>query len=410
MRRAYTGIGRLAQGRPTGGGPGAAAQWGGQWGDQWGDQWGRAGGPSGGLLAPVLGVTEEAACETIIPPAFLITGSHGLPYRAASIAARSSGPGSSALTQTILAALLPVVFVVALGLLAAHWHIVEKSSAPAFAEFIVRFALPIALFGGVLNISPAQIENGPYLIAMVVGLMIPYLIAFAVGRFVLHHDLAESALQGLTSAFPSMAYSGLPVLEAVVGPDGILAVVIGNLVTSLIMIPLTLVLVHLDQGGSKQGSIAAQAGRSIVDSVQQPVVWLPIAGAVLALLGVHLPHVLDLSLDLIGKSAAGVALFTLGLMLYGQRLRIDFDIALNAFLKNIGQPLAMLVLVLLLGIRGAAAQELFLTGAIPTATAASMLALRYRSYADEAAASTLISTVGCVVTITLAIIVAAKLG
>jgi malonate transporter and related proteins len=319
------------------------------------------------------------------------------------------------MTQTILAALLPIVFVVSLGLLAARLGIVEKAAAPEFAEFIVRFALPIALFGGVLKISPAQIENGPYIVAMTVGLMIPYAIAFVIGRFVLRHDLGESALQGLTSAFPSMAYSGLPVLEAVVGPSGVLAVVVGNLVTSLIMIPLTLVLVQIGQGGKAQGSkaqgsITALVGRSLVGSVKQPVVWLPIAGAVLALSGVHVPQVLDLSFDLIGKSAAGVALFTLGLMLYGQRLHVDLDIALNALLKNIGQPAAMLGLTLLLGIHGPLAKELFLTGAIPTATAASMLALRYRTYADEAAASTLVSTVGSVVTITLAIVIAEHLA
>jgi predicted permease len=97
-------------------------------------------------------------------------------------------------------------------------------------------------------------------------------------------------------------------------------------------------------------------------------------------------------------------------MLYRQRLRIDRDIALNAFLKNIGQPAAMLGLTMLLGIHGPLAKELFLTGAIPTATAASMLALRYRAYADEAAASTLISTVGSIVTITLAIVVAEHLA
>jgi hypothetical protein len=316
------------------------------------------------------------------------------------------------MTETILAALLPVVFVIGLGLLAAHLHIVEKAAAPEFAEFIVRFALPIALFGGVLKISPAQIENGSYIVAMAVGLMIPYAIAFVIGRLVFRHDVGQSALQGLISAFPSMAYSGLPVLEAVVGPNGVLAVVIGNLVTSLIMIPLTLVLVQIgqgDQGGKPQGSIAALVGHSVLGAVQQPVVWLPIFGAVLALSGVQLPQVFELSLDLIGKSAAGVALFTLGLMLYGQRPHVDRDVALNAFLKNIGQPAAMLGLILLLGIHGPLAKQLFLTGAIPTATAASMLALRYRVYADEAAASTLISTVGSIVTITLAIILAENL-
>jgi len=120
--------------------------------------------------------------------------------------------------------------------------------------------------------------------------------------------------------------------------------------------------------------------------------------------------VLALSFDLIGKSAAGVALFALGLILYGQRLRMDRDIALNVSMKNIGQPAVLLGLALLLGIHDAPARELFLTGAIPTATAASMLALRYRTYADEAAASTLVSTVGSVVTITLAIILAEGLA
>ncbi|MEJ0091880.1 MAG: AEC family transporter [Methylocella sp.] len=314
------------------------------------------------------------------------------------------------MTQTILAALLPVIFVVALGLLAAHLGIIDKKSAPVFADFVVRFALPLALLGGVLKISPVTIENGPYLISMVVGLMAPYAVAFGIGKAIFRRSLSESALQALVCAFPSMAYSGLPVLEAVVGPPGLLAVVVGNLVTSVIMIPLTLVLVQIGLGAGKaEQNVGPLIARSLIDAVKQPVVWLPISGAVLALGGVHLPQVLELSFDLIGKAAAGVALFTLGLILYGQRLRLDRDIAFNALLKNIGQPAAMFGLTLLLGIHGAPARELFLTGAIPTATAASMLALRYRSYADEAAASTLVSTVGSVVTITVAIILAEHL-
>nr|WP_166676494.1 AEC family transporter [Paraburkholderia rhizosphaerae] len=104
-----------------------------------------------------------------------------------------------------------------------------------------------------------------------------------------------------------------------------------------------------------------------------------------------------------------MALSTLGLLLYGQRLRIDRAIALNSLLKDVAQPAAMLGLALLLGVHGAPARELFLTGAIPTATAASMLALRYRVYADEAAASTLVGTIASVATITVATALAARL-
>jgi malonate transporter len=69
-------------------------------------------------------------------------------------------------TQTILSALLPVAFVVTLGVLAAHFGVVKKSAAPLFAEFVVGFALPLALFDGVLNVSPSAIKNGPFLLAI----------------------------------------------------------------------------------------------------------------------------------------------------------------------------------------------------------------------------------------------------
>ena len=306
-----------------------------------------------------------------------------------------------------MSALLPVVFVVALGGLAAHFGMVQKSAAPLFAGFVVGFALPLALFEGVLNVSPSAIKNGPFLLAITVGLMATYVIALTFSRAIFRHSLAESAIQAVTCAFPSMAYSGLPVLEAVVGPEGVPVVVIGNLVTSLIMIPLTLILIEVSQGGANaKGNIVSFIAHSLVGAVKQPVVWLPITGAALALGGIHLPHVLQLSFDLIGKAAAGVALFALGLILHGQSLRIGREVALNALLKNVGQPAVLLALVLLLGIHGASAKELFLTGAIPTATAASALALRYHISSDEAAASTLLSTVGSVVTISLAIIMA----
>jgi len=314
------------------------------------------------------------------------------------------------MTQTILSALLPVVFVVALGLLAAKYNIVPKTSAPVFADFVVRFALPLALLNGVLKTSPAAIENVPYLISMLVGLMVPYVVGFAITRWLFRRSLAESALAALVSAFPSMAYSGLPVLEAVVGQQGILAVVVGNLVTSIVMIPLTLVLVQIGQSGdnTEQGT-GALIAKSLLDAIRQPVVWLPVIGAILALCGIHAPPLFELSFNLIGQSAAGVALFTLGLLLYGQRLRIDRDIATNALLKDVGQPAAMFGLIVLFGVHDAPARELFLTGAIPTATAASMLALRYRVYADEAAASTLVGTVASVATISIAIVLASRL-
>ena len=205
----------------------------------------------------------------------------------------------------------------------------------------------------------------------------------------------------------------MPVQTALTGYDLINTPLVntGNFVTSLIMIPLTLVLVHVGLGGDKAtGSPGFLVIQSLADTVKQLAVWLPIVGAILALAGNHLPQVLSLSFHLIGKSAAGVALFTLGLILHGQRLRVDHDIALNGLLNDMGQPAVFLGLILLLSIHGAPARKLFRTGAILTATAASLLALRCREHTCESAASTLVSTVGSIATISLAIILAEHFG
>jgi predicted permease len=64
---------------------------------------------------------------------------------------------------------------------------------------------------------------------------------------------------------------------------------------------------------------------------------------------------------------------------------------------------ALLLLVLALGIKNNAGKELILTGAIPSATAVSMFAVKYGVYTARTSASTLISTVLSVVTISLTI-------
>src|SRR5215472_13238946 len=80
-------------------------------------------------------------------------------------------------------------------MLAAHFGIVQKSSAPLFAEFVVGFALPLALFEGVLSVSPSAIKNGSFLLAITLGLVATYAVAFVVGRAIFRHGLGESAMQ-----------------------------------------------------------------------------------------------------------------------------------------------------------------------------------------------------------------------
>lgn len=206
-------------------------------------------------------------------------------------------------------------------------------------------------------------------------------------------------MRGVTTSFPNMAYCGPPVLTAVVGPSGMLAVVVGNLVATLVMIPLTLVML----GGG------AGIGRSVRSALLKPLVLLPLAGLLVSLAGLAIPDLARSAADEIGRSVGGVALFALGLILSRIEARINRETLVNVGLKNVAQPALMVALGFALGLRGDLLKQILLLGVVPAATIGPTLALAHRTYAEEAARSVLASTVVALPGIAAGIVIAGLL-
>lgn len=301
---------------------------------------------------------------------------------------------------TIVSALAPIALVVMLGWGSGRWKVLPDNASTVLAGFVVTFALPLSLFLAAAAAKPSDILNPPYLAALAAGLLGSYVIALLLARFAFGRATPEAAMQGMTASLPNMAYCGPPVLIAVVGPSAVLAVVIGNLIVTLILIPTTLVLL----GGS------GGFGRAIRSAVLQPLVLLPLFGAVLAVTGIELPSILTSSVDEIGKAAGGVALFTLGLILSRITPRLDRDVIVNVALKNILQPLLILGAGLAVGLSGDLLREVFLLGVLPAGTAVPTLALAHKTYSDEAAASVLASTLFAILSISGGIAIARTLS
>ncbi|MFL9871211.1 AEC family transporter [Paraburkholderia megapolitana] len=297
--------------------------------------------------------------------------------------------------NTILNGLLPVAFVIGLGWLSCRLGLLKHADAGVLATLVIRFALPFALFEGAVKTSPDKLQNVGFAACLTLGLMGTYVIALLVGRYVFKHDLRTATMQALVCAFPDMAYFGAPILAAVFGPEGFLAVLVGNLITSIFMLPLTIVLTNL-HGKGTEGNGWQEAlkvfWQSIVRAVINPIVWLPILGMVLSFTHVTLPGPVLTSVDLIAKAAGGTSLFALGLMLYGERFVINANVLTNLGIKNLLQPALMALGAVLFGVVGAPAHQAVITGAVPTATAAAMFALKSNTYTTDATATILVST------------------
>jgi malonate transporter len=305
------------------------------------------------------------------------------------------------MASIILSALLPILFIAFLGWLAGRLALFGPKATTTLSTFVVRFALPLSLFLAAARTRPEQLLNARYVSSLAVGLIGTFLVGILLGRMVFGRDLRASALQGLSCSFPNLAYCGPPVLIAAVGAQGILAVIVGNLIVTVVIVPATMILLQLSTpaAGSPAESRWRVVGLALLGAVKQPLVWLPVLGAAIAIVGLPLPALLDDAVDGIGRSAGGVALFTLGLMLAERPLRIDRDIVANLAVKNLLQPALLVGAAIAFELEPTLTKEVFLAGVLPSATAAAVLAQKSGSYVEQAAGTTAASTFFSILTI-----------
>ena len=77
------------------------------------------------------------------------------------------------------------------------------------------------------------------------------------------------------------------------GPEGFLAVLVGNLITSILMLPLTIILVRVSgkrEAGHGWDDALHILGSSLVSALMSPIVWLPVLGMILSFSHVTLPE------------------------------------------------------------------------------------------------------------------------
>jgi predicted permease len=243
-----------------------------------------------------------------------------------------------------------------------------------------------------------------FLAAAFIGM---YALVLLIGVFGFHHSPGLSALRALTAAAPSTAFVGTPVLGYLYGDKGDIPVAIGSIIIVVCLVPLTLILLSLETEAQPGKSSAAAQRASpdsyimgkVVDALKQPVVWLPFLGFVMVMVNVDVPEVFDNSLALLGQAAAGVALFTAGIILAGYKIIVNRPVFFLVFLKNVVQPGLVCAGMLWLGYGKPLLGEAVVTSALPPITLIVMLAVQYRVAIPETASALLFSTVGSLLTI-----------
>jgi malonate transporter len=220
-------------------------------------------------------------------------------------------------------------------------------------------------------------------------------------------DSREAAVGSLTSGVPNFASAGLPLISSVFGAANTVSVGISIAVGSIVMSPLTLVILEAGGENAKELPALRRIIGAVGKSILKPVVIAPMIGMGLTLCDVEAPRLLDASLTLIGVGAGGVALFLTGLILSSQPFRLNRNVASGTVLKNVVHPLLAAALVAGVVVSPMVGRQAIILCAVPSGFFGILFGLRYGVVSQDAGSTLIASTLLSAVTIPAAILLTA---
>jgi malonate transporter and related proteins len=308
------------------------------------------------------------------------------------------------IVTAIIAALLPVVVTILLGIVAGWNADFVGDQASVLIKMVLRYALPLNLFAGIIGMSSVEaLSQDRRVFAILLSMIGSYAVTLVIARYLFRRELAVAALQALAIGAPSINFVGVPVLGNQFGTMSTVPISAATAALMVVEVPITMMLLSADAGDKKPAPTADGGAltlvRPVIDALRQPVVWSPLLALALVLLDVQLPTAIRDSLFLLGHATGGVALFASGIILYSQRVKISLPMSVSVVARNIVVPAVTWGLLLIGGFGPQPTQEVVLGMALPTATISTILAVQYRTAAQEMASTLFFSTLLSVVTI-----------
>jgi malonate transporter and related proteins len=205
--------------------------------------------------------------------------------------------------------LLSLLFVGLVGFVAGKLHLFTETGRRALVKFVFYIATSALIIQAVLSIDIHSFDKFPrFILANTLVSIGIYLATYGVLRL-LRQKYKSGASLLFTSNVANNIYIGLPLVRALYGNEGLIFAVV------FLALPMTL-------GNLAQFYVLAKWKRHSEplrqiwrEFLRNPIVLSILVGGVLLLLGIRLPAALAEGLDFLGKSAAGLALFAIGLFL-----------------------------------------------------------------------------------------------
>jgi malonate transporter and related proteins len=305
----------------------------------------------------------------------------------------------------LVGALLPVFFVLSLGYLAGKRRSFDADQAAGLSKLALGFALPASLFVGMAEIPrELLLEQGRLVLALILAHVGLFLVAWLLLRRFKALTGAASIIFALMLATSATPVFGIAVLQPLLGNTSTGTVGLVALAINLV-VPVAIIL--LETQGLAVGAASAPSSSSrrkqvlsgLKSGLTSPLLWGPVLGIIVVVIGLHIPKDIASSFEMIGAATSGVAVFTVGLTLAAHSFHLSKAVLFSTLGRITVQTVVLFILLRLLRVQGTFAREALVCCSFPLATIVVLLAAKYKAMEGESASALLLSTLSLVVTV-----------
>jgi predicted permease len=291
----------------------------------------------------------------------------------------------------VISTTLPIFILIGLGVLSRRLGILKGGDERVLSAYVYYFAMPAL---SLVNLAETEFsaETFQFMLAgilPVLGVLLLYLLSaylFRLPRETLY-------LWILSSVFGSFAFFGVPFISfAIPTPQGEHLALLS--VASIAPISVAACITVLELYKLKTATLRQGVKPVLINFSKNPLILSILVGFFLGLTKTKIPLPIVTPIHMIGKTTSAVAVFMLGVFLYGRTYTSFFQALRLSLMRVLLLPILALLIATLFHLPDLERTILVLMHGTPVAVSVIVLSERYDFFKETIASLILISSIG----------------
>ena len=295
------------------------------------------------------------------------------------------------MNNIVVRTIIPILLLIGAGLLSRRIRILKSGDERVLSAFVYYFALPALFFVNMVEMNFTE-EILKFMFAGIIPVFVALMI-YIVIYFIFGFSKNTLYLLILSTIFGSLAFFGIPFITfAFPTEQGEHLATLAAASISIVSVTISITVLELYR---LEESTIWQGLKHVIRRLSKnPLIISILSGIALSLVGVEIPFPVSTFLHMLGRTTSTVAIFMLGVFLYGRRYTNMLKAFKLSLLRMVFLPVAAFLTTILFDLPSIERSTLVLMHSMPVAISMIVLSERYNFYKETIASLILISSLG----------------